>query len=120
MPYETTTDKAAKIRADIKAALKAGTLGAVPEGLKVSVRTRYASLMSEISITLKGVPEKGWALTEPAEDAGCRYGRSCRITPEAADLADRLMGIVRRHFTPDGRSHFADVSLDTGLLLASE
>ncbi|HET9893668.1 MAG TPA: hypothetical protein VFQ44_01795 [Streptosporangiaceae bacterium] len=113
----TTTQKAAKIRADIKTALKDGTLGPHPEGMKISVRTKYASLMAEISVTLKGVPEKGWALTEP-EDCGCGCGHPARrVSDECAALADKLMEIVRRHFTPDGRHHFADVSLDSGLIV---
>ena len=60
------------IRADIKTALKSGALTSdpdipgLPAGLKISVRTEYASLMSEIRVTIKCAPGE-WALIGPAE-----------------------------------------------------
>lgn len=114
MELETTTQKAAKVRADVKAALKARTLGQLPDGLKISVRTEYASCMSAINITLRGVSDE-WALTEPEMDQGYP---TRHITAECKALAVKLLEIVDRHFARDGRSHFADVSLESGLMVA--
>jgi hypothetical protein len=114
MELETTTQKAAKVRADIKSALKAGTLGTLPSGLKISVRTEYASLMSAISVRLRNVPD-GWAFTRTEVEPG--YSPR-RITPECKALGAELLAIVARHYDWDGRHRFADVSLDDGMQVA--
>lgn len=102
----TAAEKAASIRADIKAAVKAGKLTA-PAGVKFSVQTERASLMSAINVTIKGVPA-GWAAMQtPAE---------CR------ELAGKLAQIIARHYRADGRHSFAEVRLETGraVIFASE
>lgn len=96
----TATQKAAKVRADVKAALKAGAFGQLPEGLKISVRTEYASLMSAINVTIKGAADE-WA-----------------ATPACEALGRDLLEIVARHYEWDGRHRFADVSLDDGTRVA--
>ena len=66
----TTTDIAKLVRADIKAAVKAGTL---PVGI-YSVRTRYASMMSAIDVTIKKIncdvlnPARVYVQTDTPED----------------------------------------------------
>ena len=107
----TTTQKAALVRRDISAALKSGELaidaGDLPAGLRISVRTGYASLMSEITVTIKGAPCE-WALT------------SARLfTPECQALGDALMAIIGRYYDANGKTSFATVSLDGGLTVAS-
>ena len=115
----TTTQKAALVRRDISAALKSGELaidaGELPAGLRISVRTGYASLMSEIRVTIKGAPDE-WALigaaTGSGDNARCPT-RECRA------LGDALMAIIGRYYDANGKTCFATVSLDGGLTLAS-
>lgn len=113
MQIETTTQKAAKVRADIRAALKSGELGTVPAGLKISVRTEYASCMSAIDVTLKGAPDE-WALTGPVTDRGFPERR---ISDECQALSGKLLAIVGRHYSPNGCQSFAEVSLENGVLV---
>jgi hypothetical protein len=50
----STTEIAKCIRGDLKAAVAAGEL---PTGIKLGVRTRYASMMSAIDVTIVALPD---------------------------------------------------------------
>lgn len=94
----TAAEKAATIRADIKAAAQAGELAA-PAGVKFSVKAERASLMSSINVTMRGVPAE-WATQQS--------------TTECRELARKLSEIIARHHKADGRHYFAEVRLESG------
>jgi hypothetical protein len=95
-----TTAAAAKlVRADIKAAVKARTLGSYPAGITFSVRTRNASMMSAIDVSINGAPDD-WKITGQ------------RVSAEVIGLGGALSQIIARYFDDDGSIYFADIYLD--------
>jgi hypothetical protein len=109
-PLLTATEAAALVRADIKRMVKDGTLPAFPAGVTFGVRSGYASLMSEVIVTIKGAARE-WAVIVTQVEPG--YAPS-RPTAACAALAESLMDVIKRHFTVDGNGRFATVRLDFG------
>ncbi|EMF20376.1 hypothetical protein H114_32574 [Streptomyces gancidicus BKS 13-15] len=125
-------DIAKHMRADIKLALKiakadaapgalavADPFAAVPDGLKITVRTRHASA---IDIVLRNVPDD-WGWTQGTD----RWGRPGTVpTPALQALADALKAI-HAAYNYDGsdlttdffdRNYYGGVVTDRGLRLA--
>ena len=88
-----TTEIAKRIRADIKAAVKAGTL---PAGIKVSVRTRHFAGGSSIDLDITAFPENTLNLAEVAagEIAPLMLHRFGLYTSEAARALSELEAIM--------------------------
>lgn len=92
----TVTAISAAIRADVKAALKAGEL---PAGVKVSVRKRdHASITVEVQALPAGF------LIHQAAPANDRYGRTQVRTEAAQTLLDRLESIAKAYRYDGSRS----------------
>lgn len=98
------------IRTDIKTAVKAGKLGDYPAGITFSVRTRRASMMNAVDVTIKGAPRE-WIYT-PVNDTTNRASEAAR------DLAGKLHDIAASHFETDGQMRFSSVYNEGGLVLA--
>lgn len=90
----STKEIAAKIRQDIKAAIKAGQL---PQGLKVSVRYDHFSGGTSIDCRVTAWPVGfGWINPEwvmLTKDDPCRYHAVARYTEQAKAVIDHLKSI---------------------------
>jgi hypothetical protein len=102
-------EAAKAIRADIKAAVAAGTLPGRPDGITFSVRTERASLMTAINVGVLAVPDS-WMRTG---DAGSR-----RPSAEWQALESALKDIARRHYQADGQGRFISVYADADTRIA--
>jgi hypothetical protein len=100
----TLTEAAKAIRADIKAAVKDGTLPPYPEGVTFRVRSVRASLMAAIEITAVGVP-RSWAHT----GGGLAVSRP---SPASLILCDALTRIAARHYRADGQTSFISADFE--------
>jgi len=128
----TTTELAARVRADIKAALKDGTL---PMGLKVSVRTSYFAGGSSIDVKVRAVPDGfrimnparlAWAAKHPYDLPPLSVGG--HYSEEAQKTLDVLKGLLDA-YNRDGSDvqsdywdvrFYGDVSFDWRLMRAEE
>jgi hypothetical protein len=97
---------AAELRTAIRKATK--TPDDVLHGLKVSVRTRYASMMVEIVVTILGLPDAELIVPEADREPGQGWptDRAHRITERVYEL-----GAVADEWADD-RMHFFDVNFD--------
>lgn len=91
--YEATRDEravqiAARIRADIKAAIKAGEL---PRGIKARVRCSGSSLHDSIRVLI-AMPVEIAAVENPEAEYGCMPGQR-RLTVEAQRIRNRVRAI---------------------------
>ncbi len=122
--YRTTADFAKLVRADIKAALKAGKL---PKGLKVSVRSDSYSMGSSINLKIVAVPA-GFVIRNPAHIAHLQQnphdsywtmpeGVREFYTPEAIALQDKVESFVLAYHvdnsTDDGGDKCWNVNFHT-------
>lgn len=96
-------EAAARIRADVKAAVAAGELPPYPNGVKFRVRSERASLMTAINIYVVNVP-RSWAYD-------CSPGAINRMSAANLLLREALRTIAERHYTADGSGSFIDVQV---------
>lgn len=96
-------EAAARIRADVKAAVAAGELPPYPDGVKFRVRSERASLMTAINIYVVNVP-RSWAYD-------CSPGAINRMSAANLLLREALRTIAERHYTADGSGSFIDVQV---------
>ncbi len=95
-PSSDTAEAAKNVRADIKAANKAGAL---PNGLKLSVRTDRYSMGSAIRISIEDAPfqvlnpEK----LEREKNDPYTYNGLTILTPEATEIQNRIKAIVNAY-----------------------
>jgi hypothetical protein len=90
---ETTPWAAAAkaIRADLAAAVKAGTIS-IPDGAKLRVRTETASMMKSVDVRVEGPTVEAWAYSHDPDN-----GRSAATT--ASKTAQKLIeDVVARHW----------------------
>jgi hypothetical protein len=85
MSTMSTVDVAKAVRADVKTALKAGTLGDLPAGLTVSITSGDG-----LALTIKGAPYD-WAWTGPMGTQDQKPSDAARA------LAIRLAAVARPH-----------------------
>src|SRR6266571_4510193 len=87
----TTTQIAALVRAEIKAAQKELAPGGFPRGLKFSVRSSYFSGGSSIDINISGIEAAGFQIvTEAAALADPReFMPSCEQVTEQAKILNK-------------------------------
>jgi hypothetical protein len=105
MSTMSTVDVAKAVRADVKTALKAGTLGDLPAGLTVSITSGDG-----LALTIKGAPDD-WAWTSQ------RGTREQKPSDAARALAAALVAIAKPH---QARGYdFGFVFLDGGVVLES-
>lgn len=98
-----------RIRADVRAAVKAGALPPYPDGITFRVGAVAGVLATEIQIWACGVPME-WA--PPARAAAASGGDPFRVRSRGwLDLEAALLGVVARHYQADGLRSFATVRI---------
>ncbi|MFF4777446.1 hypothetical protein ACFY05_31785 [Microtetraspora fusca] len=102
----------ARVRADIRAAAKAGTLPEHPAGITFSVRMETYSQGSSVNVYIKGAPDE-WTYFETGD--GTWGPRKVASEPVKA-LANKLHEIVESH--RGDRRFFSAVYTEEGLVLA--
>jgi hypothetical protein len=108
--YVQPKDIAAQVRANIKAAQKAGDLD---PSLKIRVRTGLASMCSEVNVHIQGEQLTNEYLLRPEEE---RREHGC-WTPEALKLAAQVRGLMAPALEwEDGRMKFACLYFRDGLV----
>lgn len=124
-PGRDVADVAKQVRKDIRAAIKAGAL---PEGLKVSVRISRFSMGQSIDATIVALPSAFQVLNpervrlERENDPRVFGGGVPRLTAQAAELLATLEGMIKRYgrFDVDTMTDYWNVSFYVSVNFAGD